>query len=532
MFALGAVVGAQQSAPFDGVFARWNGSSTPGCVAGLAEGARAPDIRAFGMADLEHAEPIRVDTVFEAGSISKQFTAAAVLLLVADGRIGLDDPMRRYLPELPDYGAPLTIRHALSHTSGLRDWGAVVAIAGAPRWTRVYTQADVLRTAARQTALNFRPGTQWSYTNTGYNLLAIVVSRVSGMTFEAFTKKRLFEPLGMTHTSWDADHTRVVPRRAIAYSQQADGFHTFMPMEDVLGNRGLLTTVGDLLIWNRHLDAPPTDLQQTVASMEQPGHLEDGRAHGYGFGLFVGRYRGFSEIGHDGGTAGYRADLVRLPDRHLSVAVLCNVERADATSYAHQLLDSALGEVSPRSSPPVTTAAPTELERRRLVAMYQNVGSGRALAVVGDEERLIMVYGGSRIPLVALSSTRFAVGDGATLTFLDNGGAVLADNIGVLTEMYMRTDASVMAAADLRRFEGRFHSNDADATIDVVADGNALYLRRSSGERIALTPAYANAFTAGDFGTVIFRRGGQRIDAFSVVQDRVWDLRFARVTAP
>ncbi len=169
---------AAASAEVDRVFARWS-AATPGCAVGVGVGGRPVLTRAYGMADLEHDVPNAADTIFEAGSVSKQFTAAALPLLAREGKLSLDDPARRYVPELPDYGAPLTIRHMLTHTSGLRDWGSVAGIAGWPRTSRVYTHAHVLDIVSRQRAVNFTPGTRYSYSNTGYNLAAVIVARVS-----------------------------------------------------------------------------------------------------------------------------------------------------------------------------------------------------------------------------------------------------------------------------------------------------------------------------------------------------------------
>jgi len=169
---------ADPAARVDAIFARYAAGS-PGCAVGVASGGRPILERAYGMSDLEHDVPNAADTIFEAGSVSKQFTAAAVLLLARDGKLSLDDPVRKYIPELPDYGAPLTIRHMLTHTSGLRDWGSIEAIAGWPRTSRTYTHAHVLDIVSRQKAVNFTPGTGWSYSNTGYNLSAIIVLRAS-----------------------------------------------------------------------------------------------------------------------------------------------------------------------------------------------------------------------------------------------------------------------------------------------------------------------------------------------------------------
>src|SRR5436190_6246996 len=330
------------SASVDAVFARWN-QATPGCAVGVGVNGKSVLERAYGMADLEHDVPNTPDTIFEAGSVSKQFTAAAVLLLARDGKLSIDDPVRKYIPELPDYGVPLTIRHMLTHTSGLRDWGAVAGIAGWPRTTRAHTHGHVLDIVSRQKALNFTPGTAWSYSNTGYNLAAIIVSRVSGQPFADFSRERIFAPLGMTRTSWRDDFTRVVKHRAIAYDSQADGYHQDMPFENVHGNGGLLTTVGDLLRWNENFAVPKVGDAAFLAEEQTPGRFNDGKPHDYAFGLYVRPYRGVDEVSHSGSTAGYRAFLTRYPRQHVSVAVLCNAGNANATQHAHAVAEAYLG---------------------------------------------------------------------------------------------------------------------------------------------------------------------------------------------
>ena len=333
-----------RTAQVDTVFARFT-STTPGCAVGVGLDGRPALQRAYGMADLEHDVPNGAGTIFEAGSVSKQFTAAAVLLLARDGKLSLDDAVRKYIPELPDYGVPLTIRHILTHTSGLRDWGEVAGIAGWPRGRRVHTHAHVLDIVSRQKALNFTPGTDWSYSNTGYNLAAIIVSRVSGQTFADFSRDRLFRPLGMTHTSWRDDYTRIVKGRAVAYDSTPDGYHEDMPFENVHGNGGLLTTVGDLLRWNGNFVTPAVGDAAFLKEEQTPGRFNDGRAHDYALGLYVRPWRGVPEVSHSGSTAGYRAFLARYPDQHLSVAVLCNAGDANATQYAHAVAEAYLGGV-------------------------------------------------------------------------------------------------------------------------------------------------------------------------------------------
>ena len=350
---------AAHEARVDAIFARWT-AATPGCAAGVAVDGRPVLARAYGMADLEHDVRNTTDTIFEAGSVSKQFTAAAVLLLARDGKLSLDDPVRKYIPEVPDYDAPLTVRHMLNHTSGLRDWGNVAQIGGWPRGTRVHTHDHVLDIVSRQRSLNFTPGTRWSYSNTGYNLATVIVARVSGMSFAEFSRIRLFEPLGMTHTSWRDDYTRIVKNRAIAYDPRADGFHQDMPFENIHGNGGLLTTAGDLLRWNENFSEPKVGDTAFVHLQQEVGHFNDGKPHEYAFGLFIGRYKGVAEVSHGGATAGYRSFLARYPDQHVSVAVLCNSGDANAGQYAHAIADEYLGSALDPKAPPAPRIAEAE----------------------------------------------------------------------------------------------------------------------------------------------------------------------------
>jgi CubicO group peptidase (beta-lactamase class C family) len=287
----------------DDLFARYK-ADTPGCAIGVARPGQPNLLRGYGSADLEHAVPITADTIFEAGSVSKQFTAAAILTLVADGKIALSDDIRKYLPEMPAYSAPITVDMLLSHTSGLRDWGEVEAVAGWPRGSRVYNHDEVLQIAARQKGLNYPPGTAYSYTNTGYNLAAIIVKRVSGKSLADFTAERIFKPLGMTHTGWRDDYRNIVPGRAQAYDKVGGRYMLDMPFENVHGNSSLLTTVGDLLIWNQAL----TDRKLGVVAdqLQQQAVLNSGRKIEYARGLFVSAYRGVRLVNHTGATAGYR----------------------------------------------------------------------------------------------------------------------------------------------------------------------------------------------------------------------------------
>jgi CubicO group peptidase (beta-lactamase class C family) len=484
----------------DAVFSRFT-RATPGCAVGIAENGTPTFTRGYGMADLEHDVPITPDSIFEAGSVSKQFTAAAMLLLAHDGRLSLEDPVRTYIPELRDYGKPLLIRHILNHTSGLRDWGSVAAIAGWPRTSRVHTHAHVLDIVHHQESLNFPPGERFSYSNTGFNLAAIIVARVSGKPFPEFTHERLFAPLDMESTSWRDDFTRVVKGRAIAYEEQRGVFHTDMPFENVYGNGGLLTTVGDLLKWNENFTRPAVGDARFVEEQQTPGHFNDGRRHGYGLGLYVGTHRGLREVYHSGSTAGYSAFLTRFPEQRTSVAVLCNLA-TNATALAHDVSDIVLGERLKPDEPP---AMPTARELYENAGLYKSELTGRAL-IIGRDSGVVR-------------GRRWA---------FDSGRATATDQFGSI-ERYTKVVPAHPSTDALAVYTGSYVSVDAETEVSLTVEDGRLVLHQRPATVIQLTPLYADAFDAKMLGTIIYHRDANgRPTEFSVVQDRVWNMPFVR----
>ncbi len=350
----------------DSVFASYATTTAPGCTIGV-DSAGHPIYRgAYGMAELEFGAPMTVETISEAGSVSKQFVAASVMLLAARGVLSLDDTLQRWFPEIPVYDHAITLRHLLHHSSGLRDWGAVAALAGWPRGERAHTQDDALAILARQRGLNHVPGEAFSYTNSGYNLLAILVERASHIPFAEFSRREFFVPLGMTHTSWRDDFTRLVPGRAQAYAPAAGQWKLDMPFEDVHGNGGLLTTVGDLLLWTRALNEGRLGRPDVSAAMKTPGRFNDGRLMGYGGGLFIGAIRGVPAVSHTGATAGYRSVLATFTEQQLSLAILCNRGDANPARLGEALLAGRLSFAAAPSAPTPRPPSPYTLDPARV----------------------------------------------------------------------------------------------------------------------------------------------------------------------
>jgi CubicO group peptidase (beta-lactamase class C family) len=506
----------------DAVFSKWT-ASTPGCsVAATVDGQTVLQ-KAYGMADLEHDVRNLPDTIFEAGSVSKQFTAAAVLLLAKAGKLSLDDPVRKYVPELPEYGSPLLIRHMLNHTSGLRDWGSVEGIVGWPRTSRAYTHDHVVDIVSRQTHLNFTPGTNWSYSNTGFNLAAIIVSRVSGESFAEFSRKNIFAPLGMTHTSWRDDYTRVLKNRAIAYSETGGEYHTNMPFENIHGNGGLLTTVGDLMRWNENFVEPRIGDTEFVRLQQTPGKFNDGKSHEYGLGLYIGEYKGLKEVSHSGSTAGYRAFLTRFPDQHVSVAVLCNASTGQAEQYAHAIADLYLEpSLKPAAPPRTVTLTAADMDSR--AGLYRNLTTGEPMTITRDKDVLRL----QNVQMQPLSNTRFALNNGRSLEFDARGGVRLNNRNGTV-ESYERVQPANPSAPQLAAYSGTYTSDEAELTLKVGVRDGALEISRRPNSTFRLAPVYEDTFNAPGLGLIRFYRSATgQVTEFSVVQDRVWDLRFKK----
>ncbi len=392
--------GAQRpdlAAVTDKVFAAWNSTHTPGCAVGIAQGGRVLLTRGYGMADLTGERPILPGTILESGSVAKQFTAAAVMLLVNDGKLKLDDDARTVLPELPVYGRTITFRNLLTHTSGLREWSNLVAWQGWPRGTRVHTQSDVFELITRQQALNYPVGDYYSYTNSGFLLLRAVVERVSGMPFAQFTAQRIFTPLGMTNTTWRDDYTRVVPGLAQAYSRKADGFHLDMPNDNVIAAGGLFTTVGDWLLWNDHL-TKKTLGAGVVDSLARRMQLTSGLEIAYALGFTVNNYRGLREISHSGSTAGYGTYLARYPEQNdLSIAVMCNVSGAGATGFTHAIVDAMVPGL-PRAATPDTVRADAAIVAK-LAGIYRDTRTNMVMVLDTSRGQLRRDGGAAFLPL-------------------------------------------------------------------------------------------------------------------------------------
>lgn len=495
--------------------------------------------KGYGLASLEHRIPITPSTVFDVASVSKQFTGLAIAMLVEQGRIRLTDDIREYIPELGDVGHPITIEHLVHHTSGLRDWPGSLSLAGW-RMDDVVSFDQILNMAYHQRSLNFVPGAEYTYSNTGYNLLAELVARVSGQSFRAWTDDHLFRPLGMTNTRFREDHTWVVPNRAYGYARTADsGWAATTNNLTALGSSSLFTTVDDLAKWVMNFDDPKVGGAAAMAMTRTRGRLNDGTTIPYGFGIVNGQYRGQPIVNHSGSWASFATFVLHFPAQHFGVIVLAN-SSINAGRAAYDIADIYLGEVLGARPPPepnaIATAravdvAPAVLDR--YVGLYR-LGPGWFVRVRRDGGTLrVQATREGEVAMSARSDTTFWVEDyHAPMTF-----QVPASGPTQLAYRDMRVpkleEPPPLTAAQLRDVVGEYESDELQVRYRIEMTDSGLVMRHPRHGTIALMPLRGDEFGGSTWFTrsVQLRRDdGGRVVGFSVyIDDRSRDIRFTRL---
>lgn len=466
----------------DNFFSSWN-SATPGGAVLVLRGDQIIYNKAFGIADLEHNTPNTVESIFECGSVSKQFTAASLLLLVAEGKVSLNDDVRKYIPELPTYDAPIRLQNLLNHTSGIKDWGSLFWISGWPRGTRAYTQELSLEIICKQKSLNFSPGAEYSYSNSNYVLLVFIIERISQQSFIEFTRTRLFEPLQMTNTHWRSDFHSIVPNRSIAYSSDGKEYQQDMPFEHVHGPGGLLTTTADLAKWNAMLANHKLGGDALFALRTQRGKLNNGTTINYAGGISVGSLSGFEEISHSGATAGYRAWLAYYPKKKLSVILLSN-DGNFSTGAGQSIARLFLGSPDVKKQEPATIPV-AENELKKFAGIYR---STRGFDLQKLEYKNGKIASNDHELRAVHADTLYL--DGVRWIYVNKN--IIRIKYSQDTISYRRVSAwDPKSQASL---VGEYISDEVDARYRVDIKNNEVWIHRKAGDALMVTPAFKDGY--------------------------------------
>jgi CubicO group peptidase (beta-lactamase class C family) len=526
----------------DALFADVNNTASPGCALGVIRGGALVYARGYGIANLDEDIALSPSSTFYIASTSKQFTAASILLLAAEGKLSLDDDVRKYIPELPDYGTPITIRNLLNHTSGIRDYLGLLAL-GAGRAENVMSDDDIIALITRQKALNFKPGSEYSYSNSGYFLLGQIVKRVTGTSLAAYAEARVFRPLGMIHTHFHDNHLETIHRRVIGYDQARSGFAIdYYGNFQGVGDGGLWTTVEDLALWDRNFYNPvvggPALLQQQLVR----GRLTNGDTLTYASGLILGRYRGLATVSHGGAFMGYRTELLRFPAQRFSVICLCNLSRMNPSALAKKVADVFLSSEFPQAvaADGARTEFRVELAAATLEALagvYRNPQTGLVVPITVTSGRLTAAPFGAPVALTAMDATHFRSESGPVPVDIvfEPAAAGRAPRLrltigddGSKPDMLERIPPLSIPPARLAEYAGDYWSEELRATYRVQVVGDSLTVTIANQPPLTLSPTVHDAFVAPGAALTFVRDAQRRITSavLWVAQDR--NIRFQR----
>ena len=519
----------------DSVFARLTSTAGPGCALGISRDGHLVYSRGYGMANLETGTAITPASIFHVASISKQFAAFSVALLAEEGKLSLDDDIRKYVPEIPAYAKPITVQHLIHHTSGLRDQWSLLGMADW-RDDDLITEDDVLAIVSRQKALNFMPGDEYTYSNTGYTLLAVIVKRVSGKSLRQFADERIFQPLGMTSTHFHDDHTMVVPGRTSAYNpREGGGWMVSIPVFDTYGATSLFTTAGDLLKWEQNFADPKVGSRALIEKAQQSTTLNSGRKLDYGYGLSIEDYRGVRAVGHGGADAGYRADVLRFPDAGLAIDVLCNAANSGPNDLSRKvadiLLEKQLKPAPAQTASGTAQAVSAELQTR-IAGLYLKRGVDEVFEVGAKDGKLMLLP--FQLPIRHVVADTF-VTEVFPVSFVTEGppGPAKVLKIKIATEpegVFDRVSGFKPTRTELDAFTGTYYSDELDVRYRVERKDSVLAVVMRRRGTMKLQPAFADGFTSPDIGTLRFTREKGKVAGFLVTSGRVRNVAFTRTT--
>ncbi len=522
----------------DKLFSDWDKPDSPGCALAVIHHGDICYTRGYGSANLDYQIPITPKTVFDIGSVSKQFTAMCIAILYRSGLLALDDILQTCLPEIPEYEHPVTIRHMLHHTSGLRDYLELMYYAGMP-FENDYQEVEVIDLIASQKALNFEPGSQYLYSNSGYFLLSEIVERVSGKNMRDFADENIFKPLGMLHTHFHNDFKMIVENRATGYTRRKDGsFNIDYGIFDVIGDGAVYTTVEDLFLWdqNSYHNIIDGGGQELIELTRTPGRFNDGREQDYAMGLRIDTYRGLKAVGHGGSWYGFQADVMQLPEQEFSVICLSNLAQMNPRRLVREVADIWLKPIFPEGTS-ITVAKPTisppEELLNRYAGYFYNQATQSLLKVECIQGRLAVTIFEEPILLNALSEHAFSSHGSPQVDILFEQAdcsdlSVMKIDIGkgsVVDEL-QQLPAFVVNTEQLQEYCGNYNSGELSITYEIRLVENQLVLYAKKSKFESVLPAGHDLFK-GATCTIEFNRDTNgNLTGFKLSSHRMKDIFF------
>jgi CubicO group peptidase (beta-lactamase class C family) len=524
-------------AKVDKLFAQWDMSDSPGAAIVIVKGDSVVYQRGYGSANLEIRTPITPQTVFDVASVAKQFAGLAVAMLVEDGKISLDDEVRKYLPHVPDFGKPITIRHLVYHTSGLRDWPETLALSGLD-WSGVITLETILEMVQRQRELDFAPGEEYQYCNTGYNLLAATVAKVTNQSFREWSTANIFKPLGMKHTHVCDSPADVVLNRAESYMLADKKFTRAISQLAAEGSSSLFISAEDMAKWMLNFKTARVG-GKALERMCEPGKLNSGKKVDYGFGIGLSQYHGSKKISHTGSWAGYRSIVMFVPEKDFAVAILANAANVNTSSLATKIADIYLNP-SPSANPSEATPKLTATDKPDPSSWDNFIGTyrlraGWLLDITREGDQLIaQATREEKFKMTPTSGAKFFVqGYGSSVEFV-------SEKSGPATHLLYRgirapkLSVPKFTPEQLQDYVGDYWSDELRVAYRVEMRDGSLGVRQRSGAWVRFLATGTDRFDADQGGATIefTRNGASDVTELKVSGGRIRNVRFIRSTLP
>jgi CubicO group peptidase (beta-lactamase class C family) len=526
------------TAQVDKLFSQWDKPDSPGASLTVIKKGEVIYTAGYGSASLEYEIPITPSTVFHVASVSKQFTAFAIALLANQGKLRLDDDIQKHLAEVPDFGRSITIRHLIHHISGMRDQWELLAMAGW-RLDDVITKDHILKMVRNQQDLNFEPGEQYLYCNTGFTLLAEIVARITGMSFREWTEKNIFKPLGMSDTQFYDDHERIVKNRAYSYAPVREGGFKKRRLNYAnVGATSLFTTAEDLAKWVQNFKDGRVGGPDVIEQMHEQGILSNGKKISYAFGLVIGEYKGLKTVSHSGGDAGYRSHVVRFPEQEFAVVVLSNLGSFNTSGIAREVADVYLSDeikkIEKKTKQVEEKKFKPDTSWYDLFAGKYYFEPGNIMTIIKEKNQLMVQWDGrNKVKLIPLSDTEFTNADreGKMTFYLNNIGDVtkleFARGDNVMTgEKFV---PAVLNTQQLEEFTGDYYSDELSTSYTFVMLNGKLVAHHQRHNDIQLESTKKDMFSGEQwfFRQVRFIRNNEnQVTGFKLSGGRVRNLRF------
>lgn len=527
VFAQTLSAGAEDpSQQVDQIFAAYNRPGSPGCTVGVIRNGAFLYRKSYGEASLELGVPLSPESVFYVGSISKQFTATSVVLATEQGSLSLDDDVRKYIPELPDYGHKITLRQMLNQTSGFRDFFSLIYFSGHDT-ADFNSPADLLKLIARQRGLNNLPGAEWVYSNTNYFLLGVALERATKRTLAEFAAENVFRPLGMTHTIFYNDASVVLPGRAAAYYPGKNGNFLvgWSTTYSIVGGGGLMTTVDDLLKWDDNFYSNRLGKGALLNELQKPGVLSDGKRNAYGMGLVLGNYRGLPIVEHDGSLFGYRADILRFPEQRFTVACLCNVSNASPALRSRKVADVYLKDVLPSDAPGGSPTTKNLPDPAVFAGEYLDSRTYTIFPFTTKDGNLLW---GSALRRKNANQFYSSMGDVITFEDLGTSMKVTFDRNGQMLFAGERLHQFHPSEAELKDFIGSYRGPETGGEFQLSLEQGQFVLKIGSNPTVKLTAIAKDEFNAEGRLIIVFHREGGRVSGLTASASQARGIEFNR----